>query len=118
VALWGQGGPADVVGVAARISEIRSELEAYPAERIYNMKETVRSFRCIPDRAYIKAGLRRQARGTREMKAKDRVTLFSACNATEAHNIPVAMIGKAKQPLCFKPPRRLCPLPFFSRTNA
>jgi len=32
VALWGQGGSADVAGAAARIAEIRSKLEAYPAE--------------------------------------------------------------------------------------
>jgi len=118
VALWGQGGSTDIVGVAARIAKIRSELEAYPAERIYNMEETIRLFRYIPNRAYVKAGLRRQARGTRAMKAKDRVTLFLAYNATGTHTIPVAMIGKAKQPLCFKPPIRLCPLPYFSRTNA
>jgi len=41
VALWGQGGSADVAGAAARIAEIRSELEAYPAEQIYNMDERV-----------------------------------------------------------------------------
>ena len=118
VALWGQGGSADVAGAAARIAEIRSKLEAYPAERIYNMDETGLFFRCIPNRAYVKAGQRRQARGTKAMKAKDRVTLVLACNATGTHKIPVAMIGKAKQPLCFKPPRRPCPLPYFSQTNA
>ena len=118
VALWGQGGSADVAGAAARIAEIRSELEAYPVERIYKMDETGLFFRCIPNRAYFKAGQRRQARGTKAMKAKDRVTLVSACNATGTHETPVAMIGTAKQPLCFKPPRRPCPLPYFSKTNA
>jgi len=52
------------------------------------------------------------------MKAKARISLVLACNATGTHKIPVAIIGKAKQPLCFKPPRRPCPLPYFSQTNA
>jgi len=82
------------------------------------MDETGAFFRCIPNRAYVKAGQRRQARGTKAMQAKDLVTLVLACNATGTHKIPVAMIGKAKQPLCFKPPRRTCPLPYFSQTNA
>mgnify|MGYP006924545017 CR=1 FL=1 len=34
------------------------------------------------------------------MKAKHRVTLVLACIATGSHNIPVFMVGKAKQPLC------------------
>jgi len=52
------------------------------------------------------------------MKAKDRTTLVLACNATGTHKIPVAIIDKAKQPLCFKTFRWPCPLPYFSQTNA
>jgi len=52
------------------------------------------------------------------MKAKDRINFVLACNATGTRKIPVAIIGRAKQPLCFKPPLRPCPLPFFSQTNA
>ena len=118
VALWGETGSTDVAGAAERIDEIRPALEAYPAERIYNMDETGIFYWCIPNRAYVQAGQRRQARGTKAMKAKDRITLGLVCNATGAHKIPVAIIGKAKQPLCFKPPRRPCPLPYFSQTNA
>lgn len=118
IALWGQGGSADMEGAAERISEIRAELEAYPAVRIYNMDETGLFSRCIPNRSYVEAGRRRHARGTKAMKAKDRVTFVLACNATGSHKIPVAMIGKAKQPLCFQPPRRPCPLPYFSQKSA
>jgi len=118
VALWGQGGSADVARAAARVAEIRFELEAYPAEPIYNMDEAGLFFRCIPDRAYVKAGQRRQARGTKATMANDCVALGLACSASGAHKIPVAMIGKAKQPLCFKPPRRPCPLPYFCQANA
>jgi len=118
VALWGQAGSADVAGAASRIAEIRAELEPYPAERIYNMDETGLFYRCIPNRAYVQAGQRRQARGTKAMKAKERITLVLACNATGNHKIPVAIIGKAKEPLCFNPPRRPSPLSYFSQKSA
>jgi len=52
------------------------------------------------------------------MKPKDRVTLVLACTATWIHKISVAMIGTAKQPLCFKPPRQAYPLPYFSQPSA
>ena len=115
VALWGQAGSADVAGAASRISEIRAELESYPAERRYNMYETGLFYRCVPNRAYVQAGQRQQARGTKAMKATERITLVLACNATGNHKIPVTIIGKAKEPLCFKPPPRTCPLPYFHR---
>jgi len=114
----GSRGSADVARAAARTAEIQSELETFPAERKYNMDEPGLFFRCIPNRADVKAGQRWQERGTKAIKAKDCVTLVLACDATGTHEIPVAMIGKAKQPLCFKPPRRPCPLPYFAKTNA
>eukprot|EP00170_Pyropia_yezoensis_P004091 contig_16886_g4102 len=118
IALWGQGASADIAGSTGRVSEIRKELEVYPPDRIYNMDETGLFYRCTPNRSYVQAGQRRQARGTKAMKAKDRVTLVWAYNATDSHKIPVAFIGKAKQPRCFKPPRQACPVPYFSQNNA
>jgi len=52
------------------------------------------------------------------MKAKDRITLVLVCKATGTHKIPIAIIGKPQQPLCFMPPRRPCPLPYFSQKSA
>jgi len=118
VTLWGQGGSADIEAVAASISEIRAQLEAYPAEQIYNMDETGLFYRCIPNQAYVEAGQRKQARGTNAMQAKDRITLVLACNTTGTHIIPAAIISKAKLPLCFKRPRQPCPLPYFSQQSA
>jgi len=118
VALWGQGGSADIEEAAATISEVRSQLEAYPTANIYNIDETGLFYRCIPNRVYVEAGKRRQARGTKAMKAQDRITLVLACNATETHKIPAAIIGKAKLPMCFKRPRQPCPLPSFSQPSS
>ena len=118
VALWGQDGSVDTEAAAPRIAQIQEQLEAYPPDRIYNTDETGLFYRCIPNRAYVQAGRRRQAQSTKAMKAKDRATLVLACNATRAHKIPATMIGKAKQPLCFKPPGQACPLPYFSQPSA
>eukprot|EP00170_Pyropia_yezoensis_P004391 contig_17969_g4404 len=82
------------------------------------MDETGLFYHSIPNRSYVQAGQRRQARGTKALQAKDRVTLVLACNATGSHKIPVAFIGKVKQPRCFKPPRQACPVPYFSQNNA
>jgi len=79
------------------------------------MDETGLYFRCLSNRTYISAVSRRRARGSKEMKAKYRVTLVLAVNATGYHRISVAFIGKAAVSLCFKPPRALCPLPLFSQ---
>jgi len=52
------------------------------------------------------------------MKAKDLVTLVTACNATGTHKVPVAIIGTAQVPLCLKRPRSPCPLPYFNQKSA
>lgn len=118
VARWGQGRSANVAGAAAFVAEIRTELEAYPLDRIYNMDETGPFYRRIPNQAYVEAGRRRRARGTEAMTAKERVTLVLACNVTGTHTIPAAIIGHAEQPQCFKRPRAPCPLPCFSQKSA
>ena len=120
ISLWGTGGSAaaDVEASRQRMEEIRVQLEAFDPEQIYNMDETGLYFRCLPNRAYVSAGSRRRARGSKAMKNKDRVTLVLAVNATGSHKIPVAVIGKAAVPLCFKSPRAPCPLPYFSQQSA
>jgi len=120
VKLWGQAGSAAeaVRKGERRMAEIRSDLADYDPENIYNMDETGLQYRCLPSRTYIAAGRRRRVRGSKAMKAKDRVTLVLACNATGSHKIPVAIIGCAAVPQCFKPPREGCPLPYFSQQSA
>eukprot|EP00168_Porphyra_purpurea_P018752 TRINITY_DN7135_c0_g1_i1.p1 TRINITY_DN7135_c0_g1~~TRINITY_DN7135_c0_g1_i1.p1 ORF type:complete len:534 (-),score=5.13 TRINITY_DN7135_c0_g1_i1:258-1859(-) len=120
VKLWGQAGSAEeaVRLGERRMAEIREELAAYDPEHIYNMDETGLQYRCLPSRPDISAGRRRRVRGSKAMKAKDRVTLVLACNATGSHKIPVAIIGSAAVPFFFKPPRSGRPLPYFSQKSA
>jgi len=118
--LWVTGGwaEADVVASKQRMAEIREQLAEYDPEQIYNMDETSLYFRCLPNRASVTAGSRPRARGSKAMKAKDRVTLVLAVNSTGSRKIPVAVIGKVAQPVCFKSPPDPCLLPYFSKASA
>jgi len=120
ISLWGAGGSAATNEAATkqRMAYIRTDLSAYEPDQIYIMDETGLFFQCLSNRAYVTAGRRRRARGTKAMKAKDRVTLVLACNATGTHEVPVAIVGTAQVPLCFKPPRSPCPLVYLNQESA
>jgi len=120
VKLWGQAGSAaEAVRLGERrMAGIRADLATYDPENIYNMDETGFQYRCLPNRSYIAWGRQRRARGSKVMKAKDRVTLVLARKATGSHKIPVAIIGSVAVPLCFKPPCANCPLPYVSQQSA
>jgi len=107
-----------VSGSAARIAEIRETLRGVPPWLIYNIDETGLFYRCLPHRSYVSARERRSARGSKAMRAKDRVTAVLCVNADGSHKLPIAIIGKAVRPLCFCPPAPGCPVPFFSQVNS
>lgn len=52
------------------------------------------------------------------MRSKDRVTLTLCCNATGSHKLPITMMGKAANPLCFRGVDNECPLPYLSQRSA
>ena len=69
---------------------------------VYNMDETGLFFKLLPNRSYIKADKAHAARGTKFMKSKNRVTLYVATNATDTDLVFLSMIGKPKNPRCFR----------------
>jgi len=73
---------ADMDSSQQRMVEIRTQLEAYDAEKISNMDETGLYFRWLPKRAYVSAGSRRRARGSKGIKDKDRTTLVLKVKTT------------------------------------
>ena len=115
--LVGTGASADVAGSAARIAEIRETLRGMTPRQIYNIDETGQFYRCLPHRSYVSARERRSARGSKSMRAKDRVTAVLCVNADGSHKLPIAIIGKAVRPLCFRPPAPGFPVPYFSQVN-
>lgn len=118
VALHGSGASANVEEAATRMAEIRRQLEGVDPDLVYNVDETGLLYRCLPSRSYVPSADRRLERGSKAMKSKDRVTLTLCCNSNGTHKLPVTMIGKAVQPLCFTGDGNRCPLPYFSQKSA
>jgi len=117
VALHGSGASANVEDAAERMAAIRQQLEGVDVDLIYNVDETGLLYRGLPSRSYVPSEDRRTARGSKAMKSKDRVTLTLCCNATGTHKVPVTMIGKAAQPMCFQGEGNASPLPYFSQNS-
>jgi len=100
------------------MAAIRQQLEGVDVDPIYNVDETGLLYRVLPSRSYVPSENRRTARGSKAMKSKDRVTLTLCCNATGTHKVPVTMIGKAAQPMCFQGEGSASPLPYVSQKSA
>jgi len=118
VALHGCGASANIAEAVARMDEIRRQLAGVDPDLIYNVDETRLLLRGLPSRSYVPADDRRTARGSKSMKSKDRVTLTLCCNATGKHKLPITMIGKSMQPICFAGDGNEPPLPYFSQASA
>jgi len=118
VRLHGQGGAVDKEAAERGMEVVRKRLEAYRAEDIFNMDETGIFFRCVPSQSYLSTGARRETRGVKSMKSKDRVTLVFCTNASGTEKLPIAIIGKSKAPLCFRGAGHTPPVPFFDHSNA
>ena len=92
-------------------------LGGYEYDNIFNMDETGLFNKAIPSRTYLISGESKvSARGTKQMKAKDRITVIVCTNASRTCKISPAVIGKAKKPRCFQsnPPQ----LPYYSQACA
>jgi len=100
------------------MAQIKQQLAGVDPDLIYNIDETGLLYRGLSSRSYVRADERRTARGSKVMRSKDRVTLTLCCNATKSHKLPVAMIGKAVQHLCFTGQGNACSLPYFSQRSA
>lgn len=59
-------------------------------------------FRMIPSHKYVLTWELRTARGVKGMKAKERITLILAVNASGSKKVPVSIIGHAEKPPCFR----------------
>jgi hypothetical protein len=102
VTLHGEGGSVDVAAIAAGIERLRSTLRDYDPENIYNVDETGLFYKLLPKRTYLSPHEdRKTARGTKGMKAKDRITAFICTNASGKQKLPLSVIGSSKNPRCF-----------------
>jgi len=114
-ALHGSGASANGEEAAERMAAICQQLEGVDVDLIYNVDETGLLYRGLPTCSYVPSEDHRTARGS---KSKDRVTLTLCCSATGIHKVPVTMIGKAAQSMCFQGEGNTSPLPYFSQKSA
>ena len=86
-------------------------------ECIYNVDETGLFYCLLPRKTYITAMEERSSvRGTKGMASKDRITAYLCTNASGTQKVPFSIIGKSKNPRCFK--LKPCPVKYFSQVNA
>ena len=65
------------------------------------MDETGINYCLLPRQTYI-LNTEKNVRGTKNMKAKDCLTLFICTNSTGSQKVPLAMIGTDKNSRCFE----------------
>lgn len=117
VRLYGEAGDVDVASFKPAMDKLRSVLCFYKPENIFNMDETGLFYRAMPSRTYLATNEnRRTVRGTKALKAKDRVTLVLCINATGSCKVDPLIVGTASNPHCFRD--GVCPIPYLSQKNA
>ena len=118
VRLHGEAGDVDLTAVETEMELLRTKLESFETECIINMDESALLYRCLPNRSYVSEGgdARQLGRGTKAMKAKDRLTMVLCVNATGSFKCAPLLIGTAKNPLCFRSGTP-CPLPYIDQSN-
>jgi DDE superfamily endonuclease len=123
--LHGEAGDMDDNERAAIMDKWRKEecwplIEKYriPMERIYNADQTGLYYQKLPNTLYVDQKNRKNYQGAKQMKDKNRITLM-LCTAANGMKVPLAVVGKAKMPVCFS----LCenskpPIAYTSQSNA
>jgi hypothetical protein len=84
-----------IVGMRDKMEEYNVSLDC-----VYNADQTGLFFNKLPNCMYINCEDKNYRR-VKQMKSKDRVTLMVASSAAGA-KIPLFMVGKSKQPECFR----------------
>ena len=72
-----------------------------PPERCYNADQTGLFYQKLPNTLYVDKDTKKKPGGSKQMKSKERITLM-VCTAASGDKVPLAMVGKAKKPECFK----------------
>lgn len=117
VALHGESGSIDSARLTESIQIIRERLRLYAASEMYNVDETGLFCKLLPRTSYLKQSENAKSlRGVQSMSAKDRVTGYVCTNADGSHKMDMAIIGKPKNPRCFRAGSPA--VPYLSQQNA
>ena len=91
----------DVVALDPEIQKLWDLIKEYNSDEVYNMDETGLFCKVLPNCSHAKVENACATRGTKFMKAIDRVTLYVATNAMGTDLVPLSIIGKSAKPRCF-----------------
>jgi hypothetical protein len=99
-------------------SSLRETMEKFDItlDRLYNADQTGLFYNKFPNRLYIDKD-QQDYRGIKQMKSKDRVTLMVATSAS-GKKVPLFMVGKSKNPECFKLCGGVLPMAYTHQPNA
>ena len=89
--------------------------EGYSNDQLFNCDETGLYFKMLP--GHTLASVHNRPDGTK--KAKDRVTINTCANASGTIKLPLLLIGKAKNPRCFRNfNKNVLPVVYRNQANA
>ena len=110
IRLHGEAGSVDRGNIVLQMNELHAQLRDYEPAHIFNMDETALFYKLMPRCTYItNTEGRKTTRGTKNMRNKDRLIVILCANADGSIKVPIAVIGAAVNPRCF----RLMPCPVY-----
>ena len=122
VRLQGEAASVNLEESEAQMKVLRDSISSrgYSASNVFNMDETALFYKTTPNKTYlVPEGDKRQiGKGTKQMKAKDRLTTILCVNATGTCKITPVIIGSAKNPRCFSRYPPVHALPYFQQKSA
>ena len=92
----GEGGSADIDTVNTQLPKLKKEIEKYDLNDVFNFDECALFHRLEPDKTLATKRL------SGRKKNKERVTIGLCSNATGTDKLNPIVIGKCKNPRCFK----------------
>ena len=108
---------AEMAKFRAKLDSKIKELGIGP-ECLYNADQTGLFYQKLPNWLYVSKDEKSKFAGVTQIKDKTRITVM-VCTATNGKKVPLAVIGKPENPVCFSlAPNRKPPLPYRNQKAA
>ena len=124
IKLHGEADDLTEEDVEAVMTSWKAELQELAEEKdvgpycMYNADQTGLFYQKLPNSLYVQKKNKKKFKGTKQMKDKTCVTGMTCTAAADGFQLLVAIIGKAKQPVCFGLLDHSTPLPYKNQKNA